>query len=375
MKIHKKIMERDIKIIKTILAVFLIVLVSYLLKLFANWFIPLTFAVFLTLVILPLLKKAKKYKIPYFVTLIIIFVIISLSVKGISWIIQDTALQIASESAKITDQFNHKMKPILDQSEEMFGSEIFAEKNNLIEDNIKGILTSKGFGNVVKFSLGTAQKFLQSFFMILFFFLLILGSAVHYEEKLTKFSKKGNEKNSILIFEGVMSSLNMFLRVKTIMSLCTGIGFTIIAYIFGVDFPLFWGFFTFIVNYVQLVGSIVSTITVAAFGFLQIETMGGFAIFAMSLALIQVLFGSILEPIFMGKSFSINTVFIIISLFIWGYLWGISGMILSIPIIASIKIFLDNSKNYQELGAFLGARKNLMAEKLKDNKFIKIPKS
>jgi len=346
MKIHKKIMERDIKIIKTILAVFLIVLVSYLLKLFANWFIPLTFAVFLTLVILPLLKKAKKYKIPYFVTLIIIFVIISLSVKGISWIIQDTALQIASESAKITDQFNHKMKPILDQSEEMFGSEIFAEKNNLIEDNIKGILTSKGFGNVVKFSLGTAQKFLQSFFMILFFFLLILGSAVHYEEKLTKFSKKGNEKNSILIFEGVMSSLNMFLRVKTIMSLCTGIGFTIIAYIFGVDFP-----------------------------FLQIETMGGFAIFAMSLALIQVLFGSILEPIFMGKSFSINTVFIIISLFIWGYLWGISGMILSIPIIASIKIFLDNSKNYQELGAFLGARKNLMAEKLKDNKFIKIPKS
>jgi len=366
-------MERDIKIIKTILAVFLIVLVSYLLKLFSNLFIPLTFAIFLTLVILPLLKKAKKHKIPYFVTLIVILVIVSLSIKGVSWIIQDTASQIASESNKITIQFNDKMRPILDKSEELFGSEFVEQNNNLIEDNIKGILTSKGFGNAVKFSLGTAQKFLQAFFITLFFFLLILGSALHYEEKITKFSKKGNAKNSILIFEGVMSSLSVFLRVKTIMSLSTGIGFTIVAYIFGVDFPLFWGFLTFIVNYVQLVGSIVSTIIVAAFGFLQIETMGGVAVFAMCLTLIQVLFGSILEPIFMGKSFSINTVFIIISLFIWGYLWGVSGMILSIPIIASIKIFLDNSKNYHELGEFLGARKNLMAEKLKDSKFIKIP--
>ena len=113
-------MEKNINIIKTILGVFLIVLIAYLLKLFAELFVPLTFAIFITLVILPLLKRAKKYKIPYFVTLIIILVIVSFSVKGISWIIQDTAQQIASESDKIAIQFNEKMKPILIKSEELF---------------------------------------------------------------------------------------------------------------------------------------------------------------------------------------------------------------------------------------------------------------
>ncbi len=352
-------MEKNIKIIKIILAIFLIILIAYLLKTLAFLFIPLAFALFLTLLVLPVLQKFKKIKIPYFVTLIVIFLFVFISARGISWLIEDTTKQILSESDKISTQFTEKINPVISKAEIWLGTEIIEDDSNFVKDNIENVVTSKGFGNAIKSLLGTAKNFVQSLFITLFFFFLVLSSTLHYKQKIKQFSG-GRTNNYVEMFEEVVKSLGVFLRVKTIVSLFTGVFFTVIAYIFDVDFPLFWGFITFIVNYIQLLGSVASTIVVAIFGFLQIDTMAAWALFALCLTSTQILFGSILEPIFMGKSFSINTIFIIISLFIWGYLWGISGMILSIPILTLIKIYLDYSDNYQFLGRILGERKQLI---------------
>lgn len=351
--------EKQLKVIKIILAIFLIILIAYLLKTLAFLFIPLAFAAFLTLIILPIMQRLKKRKVPYFISLILIFVVVGLGVQGISWIIQDTAKQIVSESDKISIQFKQKIDPVIKSAEAWTGVEIIEDESNFVKNNIETLVTSKGFGSAVKYSLGTAKNLLQAFFITMFFFFLMLSSTLRYKEKIEKFSQ-GKKNNYLQIFEELVKALGVFLRVKTVVSLGTGIGFTIICYIFGVDFPIFWGFLTFIINYVQLLGSVISTIIVSIFGFLQIDTMAGFALFSALLAATQVLFGSILEPIFMGKSFSINTVFIIISLFIWGYLWGVSGMILSIPILTLIKIILDYSENYQILGSMLGEKKHLI---------------
>ena len=362
-------MEKNIKSIKIVLSIALIILLAYLFKTLSFLFIPLAFGLFLTVIILPVLKWFKKRKIPYFVTLIVILLLLTLGIKGSSMLIKNTAKGIASESDKISQQFNKKLDPLITNSEKWLGIDYFEEKedSNFIKENIESILTSKGFGNFVKLSLGTAKKLLQGIFMTLFFFFLSLGAVLHYKEKIKLFSGEQGEKN-IIMFEEIVDSLSVFLRVKTLISLATGISFTIICYIFNIDFPIFWGFMAFIINYIQLVGSIISTIIVIAFGFLQIEAMPLFILFSVSLTAVQVLFGSILEPIFMGKSFAINTVFIVISIIIWGYLWGISGMILSVPIIVIIKEFLDYSEDYKFLGRMLGAKKQVIADKIRKKK-------
>jgi AI-2 transport protein TqsA len=63
--------------------------------------------------------------------------------------------------------------------------------------------------------------------------------------------------------------------------------------------------------------------------------------FIISVTLVQVLFGSILEPIYMGKSFSINIISVLIMLMFWGFIWGVPGMIMSIPITVFLKIILE----------------------------------
>ena len=71
------------------------------------------------------------------------------------------------------------------------------------------------------------------------------------------------------------------------------------------------------------------------------DPSGTLLFFILTIIGVQVLFGSIMEPIFMGKSFSINIITILIMLMFWGYLWGIPGLVMSIPLTVFIKIILE----------------------------------
>jgi predicted PurR-regulated permease PerM len=69
--------------------------------------------------------------------------------------------------------------------------------------------------------------------------------------------------------------------------------------------------------------------------------------------MVQVLFGAILEPIFMGKSFSINIIAVLVMLMFWGFLWGIPGLIMAIPITVFIKIILEQFSSTRIIASLL----------------------
>jgi predicted PurR-regulated permease PerM len=144
-----------------------------------------------------------------------------------------------------------------------------------------------------------------------------------------------------------------FVKVKFIISLFTGIGFSLACLAFDISFPIFWGLFAFIINFVQMVGSVISVVLLAAFAFIEIEPTGTLLYFTLLITGIQVLMGAILEPIFMGKTFSVNVITVLVMLMLWGYIWGIPGLIMSIPITVFLKILLDQFPNTQVVASFM----------------------
>jgi predicted PurR-regulated permease PerM len=64
-------------------------------------------------------------------------------------------------------------------------------------------------------------------------------------------------------------------------------------------------------------------------------------LFVLTITAVQVIFGAILEPVFLGKTFSINVITVLVMLMFWGFLWGVPGMILSIPMTVFLKITLE----------------------------------
>jgi len=149
------------------------------------------------------------------------------------------------------------------------------------------------------------------------------------------------EYSSVKVFMKIENDLIKFIIVKFFISLFTGMGIAFACFIFGIDFPVLWGLTAFLLNFVQMVGSVVSVVITALFALVELDPTVTWLLLVLVLTGVQVLFGSVIEPIFMGKSFSINVVTILIMLLFWGFLWGVPGLILAVPITVFLKIIFE----------------------------------
>ena len=102
-----------------------------------------------------------------------------------------------------------------------------------------------------------------------------------------------------------------------------------------------------------MVGSFISVILLSIFAFVELDPTSTLFFFILSITGVQVLFGAILEPIFMGKSFSINVITVLIMLMLWGFIWGIPGLIMAIPITVFIKIILEQFPGTKVIASLL----------------------
>jgi AI-2 transport protein TqsA len=178
--------------------------------------------------------------------------------------------------------------------------------------------------------------------MTLFFLILFLAGSINVNNLLQTALFKGRTQ-TVKTFMKVEKSVSKFLKVKIAISMLTGIAFGIIAWSLGISFPLFWGLLAFVINFVQMVGSVISVILVMLFTYVEIDNPGTVLLAGILFTAAQVLFGAVLEPIFMGKSFSINIIVVLVMLMFWGFLWGIAGLILAIPLTVVLKIILSEN--------------------------------
>lgn len=318
------------------------VVVLFVLRLFSFIFIPFFLALFIAILLLPVLNWFESKKIPNWLGIIIIVVI---SV-GFIWlnviILQQTSVELFQSKKEILHEANAKINPILIKVQEFLGVE------NLESNHIDFIKIAEDNSDKI---ISQVSTFTSRLFMTLFFLALFLTGAHLFEIFLNRVTN--NDKDAVHVFREIKVTLNNFIKVKFITSLITGIGFGLVAMFFGVKFALFWGVTAFLLNFIQLIGSFFITAVLIVFGFVEISHTGTFIIFGLLLIGIQVVIGGILEPILMGRSFQINTISILISLAVWGFIFGLAGLVLAIPITVFLKLILERIPTTQSLARLL----------------------
>lgn len=325
------------------LLVIVIALVFYILKVLSFIFIPLMFAIFAAILFMPFMRWLHKKKIHKYISLGISLSLIVIAIFLAIGMLKLTSSEIISGKEEFYSELDQKIGHLVAPHAESLGIELNSETKV-----IKQILWSDQFQNFAFDNLGVSfklvRKTLSMLLMTLFFLILLLAGSVNFNQIMqeTIFT---HQTQSIKTFIRIENNIVKFLLVKFLVSLATGITFTIICLSFGIKFPIFWGVIAFTLNFIQLVGSIVSTVLASIFAFIEISNPGTFLLIAILFTFTQILFGSILEPIFMGKSFSINIVTVLVMLMFWGFLWGIPGLILSIPITVLLKTLLEQFPN------------------------------
>ncbi|KAF0239555.1 MAG: hypothetical protein FD181_143 [Prolixibacteraceae bacterium] len=325
----------NIKTTNLLLLIIVIPIVFYILKILSFIFIPLLLSMFIALMFLPFMRRMKKYHIPKFLRILIVVLIIAGVIIVGGEIVEIISKQILSADSELLNKVQVKLTNIIVLVENIFGIQR-VEGGNVILHYLKKSNKFSNFGSTIDFIGDTLSMSL----MTVFFVVLLIAESIDFQKLLNQTILK-RKYSSVKVFMKIESDLIKFIIVKFFISLFTGIGMALGCYIFDVEFPVLWGLIAFLFNFVQMVGSVVSVVVTALFALVELDATGTWFLFVLFLTGVQVLFGSIIEPIFMGKSFSINVVTILIMLMFWGFLWGVPGLIMAVPITVFLKIIFE----------------------------------
>lgn len=133
-----------------------------------------------------------------------------------------------------------------------------------------------------------------------------------------------------------------YMGIKTLISAATGFCIYLGLLMMGVDSPVLLGFVAFILNYVPVIGSIIAAVPAVLIALVQHGTLRGIYTAALYLA-VNMLFGNILEPRWMGYGFGVSPVVVLFSLIFWGWVLGPLGMLFAVPLTMAMQVALGST--------------------------------
>lgn len=345
-------METDLKISKNVLVFMCAVLVIYLLSLLSFLLIPLALALFMSMLAQPALSWFEQKKVPFLISVLAIG-IPSLGALGLSGLlIYKTARNLYEEKDQLLSQIENKVATILEWVNVKTGLGLTEQDiTNQIEPlfSVDWLISSS---SSVANALG---DFTGLMFMTILYFLVFLGGILKYENYLGYVDEDSEKGNLVASFEGVKNSVVTYTKVKTLISLATGLGYFLACWIFGIEFALFWGFLAFVLNFIPTFGSVIATLPPLFLGLVQIDSPSEFGLMLLCFFGVQIFMGNVVEPKLMGEKLSLNTVTVLVGLVFWGYVWGVTGMILSMPLLVLTKIILSQVDGAQMFVKLMGS--------------------
>lgn len=360
---------------KFFISVIGIVVVLLVLKELQFIFIPFAIAYFLFFVFEPVNIFLEKKKIPKTGTVIIDLVLLIAFFYGVSQVFIASFEKMGAEFPQYINKINSLVRSA-------------AASLNLTEPSIINFdfnlwLSKIDYASIAGGVFSSTISFFSASFLVLFFFIFISsGHDQIYEAVKNRYVEKniipfsGNEttensnaqdeidkiktERNVKIektFKDITGQVQNYIATKFLINLSGGIVFTFVLYLFGVDYPVVWGAFSFMFNFIPNIGSVFSVILPSLMSLLQFGSFGYTGIILLTMIVLQNIIGNIIEPKIFGNRLGLNPIVILISLLLWGYIWGIVGMFISVPLTAIIKIVVSGStsKNMQFISRLMSS--------------------
>ncbi len=200
-------------------------------------------------------------------------------------------------------------------------------------------------------AVGRIAQFVSTTFLVFLIMIFMLGEATVFPAKVRYLFGDGLGDESRL--EKVVTEVQTYLGIKTVVSLATGLILGAWCAVMGLDFPILLGLVAFVLNYVPTVGSIIAGIPAVLLSLILHGTLAHALVVTAGYVVVNTLFGNILEPNLMGRRLGLSTLVVILSLLFWGWAWGPLGALLSVPLTVVVKIWLENTHDLRWVAILL----------------------
>jgi predicted PurR-regulated permease PerM len=339
------------------------ILVGAVLKIASTVILPFTISILLAFVMYPLVKSLDKFKFPRFASILLIVIVMVTILYFLGIVLYTSGKAVYSSYPK----YEARLTEIYIWASRLF--ELSYNESLSFWDNIWGQLGIRTFilnstGSIASFTL----KFAQNAGLVILFMVFILLEASYFKEKLDVAFEKRSERINRMGHD-LMTQVTRYLAAKFVISLVNGVVFIIAFSLVGLEFAVVWGLIQFFLNFIPALGSIVAGVLMSLFALVQFWPNPAPIIIVVAIVLgTNIILGNILDPKIIGEHVGISPLMILVSLAVWGYIWGFAGMVLAVPMSVIIKIVCENIPIMEPVSILIGSRRSVQAKKAENEK-------
>jgi len=335
-----------------LLSVLVVFAVAAAFKAAYNVFIPLMIAWLLSYICGPVVNYLVHKKVPLGLAVFAVLVLVLVVVYFFGTFLHSRVRDVLAVSPKYVSQLNN-----------IYGDMV--EKFNVSEEYLAGINWSEKLGpKLAQLSASVAiwmGNFLGKLLLVLIFLVFMLLGKPYFRYKVDRAFPPDRATKFSEMTASISKQIGQYLVVKVAISGTTGVLVWLGLSLMNVEFALTWGALAFFLNFIPSIGSILASIPPILLAIVQFYPSVWLPIFvAVILLLIQMTMGNVIEPKIMGDSLNLSPVVILLSLVFFGWLWGIVGALLSVPIAAAIKICCENIDALKPISILMGSGKSFM---------------
>lgn len=319
------------------LGLLFVILVIHILREFAPILQPLLVAMFIGYAVLPVHRWLINHGIRSTLAYLVIFALITGAFLFLGRLAYSSLEQLANRVPAYEEKLNILLEDVRTHiPNALHGEEAWTARSllslELNRERIKEIL--QGF-------MGTFLGFVSAMGIVAVYLLFLMIEKAGVPRRIHEAFSDQQAAQVLGVIDSINQAIGQYLAVKAFISFLGGVLTTIVLWLFGVDFFIMWGILAFLLNFIPYLGTLAAIAMPIALSLVQFDSVVP-AIFITILLVTIHQSLALIEPRMAGSRLDVSPLLILLALAFWGFIWGIAGMILAVPLLVTVKIVLEN---------------------------------
>ena len=316
--------------------------------------LPLVLALLLSYLLRPFVRGFRRLRIPSAVSAgVILLSLIGTIVYAVS-VLTPLASDWMARAPESLPQLQRKLLPLKQPIESVAraGSEIekLATPNN---GPTKPVVEVKRHSLIDVLYVQTPEVIASTVILLILLYFLLAYDGAFMLRVIKLLPKLSDKKRAVSIANDIEAQISRYLLTVTVINGCLGTVVGTTVGLLGLPNPFMWGALVFLLNFVPYFGALTGIICMALGAILTFKSVGYALLCPTTYFVLAALEGNFITPVVMGRSLTLNPMLVLLSLIFWGWLWGIAGIVVGVPILASFKIFCAHLESMEAVADFL----------------------